>query len=188
MGKSKSNKDSQLLNKHKKSSTLVEIQRSCCDGDANIHGFILKTSKKYMLIQKAEEFQLNGYTIIRRDQYDAIRNNDYDKTYKTILKKEGVLKKHLGLNHKITLNSWSSVFQDLKKLKKSIIVECENIKKSSFVIGPIAEVKSKSVLIKYFDPNGVLDSKPTRVQYKDITLVSFGDRYNEVFSKYLKKA
>lgn len=115
-----------------------------------------------------------------------MRCNKFDKAFKRILKAEGVFNSDYGIKNKVRLNDWQTIFNDLKKHDYQIIVECEDLKEPLFVIGPIQKVNTNSVSIQYFDPTGLLDKKPTKVQFKDITLVKFDCRYINVFRKYLR--
>ncbi len=176
------------LNKHIQKQDLVTIYRTETEEEANILGFILAMSKDFLLIQVEEEFYLNGYAIIRKDRFDSIRVSKVEKFLKKILKKAGILKKDLGLKKQPALTSWETIFSDLKKLDYYAIVECEDLPEPTFTIGEIAKVAKKSVGIRYFNPEGVIDQKPTKVKYEDITLVKFDDRYTKMYRKYLREA
>jgi hypothetical protein len=175
-----------MIKSHVDRKDFVKIKRTVTDGSADISGFILQMSKDFLLIQKEEEFYLNGYGIIRKDHFDSIRCNKYDKSFKRILKGEGIFDSDYGIKNKINLKDWQTIFKDLKKFDYHVIVECEDLKESLFVIGPIKRINKDSVGIQYYSPTGLLDKKPTTVKYKDITLVKFDDRYINVFKKYLR--
>jgi len=66
-----------------------------------------------------------------------------------------------------------------------VIVECENLEEPTFTIGEISEILDTSAGIKYFSPTGIIDKKPTEIKYDEITIVKFGNRYTELYSKYL---
>jgi len=177
----------EMLQKHIDKRDYVKIKRIVTDGEANISGFILKISKDFLLIQKEEEFFLNGYGIIRKDHFDSLRYGKTDRAFKKILKSEGILDKDYGISNDMNLKSWMTIFTDLKKFDYHVIVECEDLKDPLFVIGPIRRVNKDSVSIQYYDPTGLLDKKVTTMKYKDVTLVKFDDRYINVFRKYLRK-
>lgn len=166
---------------------FVKIKRTVTDGEADVSGFILQQSKDFLLIQIENEFYLNGYAIIQKDHFDSIRNNKYDKTMKKILRGEKVFDTDYGIKSKINLKSWETIFTDLKQNDFHVIVECEDLKEPKFVIGPIKKINKKSVSILYYDPTGLLDRKPTSLNYKDITIVKFDNRYTSIFRKYLRK-
>lgn len=166
----------------------VKVKRTVTEGAADISGFILEMSRHFILLQKEEEFYLNGYAIFRKDHFDSIRCNKFDKTFKRILKAEGIFDADYGIKKRIRMKDWQAIFEDLKKHDYHVIVECEDLEDPLFVIGPIKSVGKNAVGIQYYDPTGLLDKKATKVPYRDITLVKFADRYIEVFRKYLKEA
>jgi hypothetical protein len=186
-GQKKTKEYDEMLQKHIDKKDFVKVYRTVTDGEANISGFLLQMTKDFLLIQKEEEFSLNGYGIFRKDHFDSLRCNKFDKTLKRILKAEGILDSDFGIDKKINLRNWNAIFKDLKEFYQHVIVECEDLEDSLFVIGPIRRVNKDSVSIQYYDPTGLLDKKVTTVKYKDITLVKFDDRYINVFKKYLRK-
>ena len=71
-------------------------------------------------------------------------------------------------------------------MNRTIIVEEEHLNEDShFAIGCIPTVDSDHMLLQRFDADGIWDEEPTQIFYADITSVSFGTRYINVFSKYL---
>lgn len=175
-----------LIQRHIVRNDFVRINRTFRDKEADISGFILLNSKKFLLLQLGNDFLLDGYAIIHIQQFDNIRCNKFDKTFKKIYKKEGILNAKYGIDKKISLESWQSIFNDLKKLDYHVIVECEDKDEPDFIIGPIIRVNKDKVGIRYYDPTGKLDDKPTSVKYSDITIVTFGDRYSTTFRKHLR--
>ena len=92
-----------MLKKHIDNKDFIKIERTVTEGEANITGFLLDMNRKFLLIQKEEEFYLNGYAIIRKEQFDHVRCNKMDKTFKKILKSEGIIDKFYGIDKKINL-------------------------------------------------------------------------------------
>ena len=138
------------------------------------------------MLQDSDDFKLLGYCIIPIKHIKRIRYNKHDRYYDKIMDWENE-KKNLGISTKIELKSWRQIFEDFQKRNMNIIVECENPEIGSFTIGPVVKVSDRSVHILYFDAAGYIDKKPTKICYKNITKVSFDDRYIEVFSKYIRK-
>jgi hypothetical protein len=174
------------IKRHIKKKDYVKIKRTVTEGSADISGFILQMSSNFILIQKEEEFYLDGYGIIKKDHFDALRCNKFERAFKRILKAEGIFDSDYGFRKKLKLTDWKTILEDLMKHDYHVIVECEDMEDPLFVIGPIKKVSKDSVDILYYDPTGLLDQKPTKVKYKDITLIKFDNRYINVFKKYLR--
>ncbi|THU38348.1 hypothetical protein FAM09_16870 [Niastella caeni] len=177
-----------MLQKHIDKKDFVKINRTFKEREDPISGFILGLSKTFLLVQCENEFLLNGYSIIRKDQFDSLRCNKYDHTIKKILKQEGVIDKNYGINISIKLTTWQTIFRDLKKNDYHVIIECEDMDEPLFDIGIIKRIGTNSLAIQYYSPTGLLENKLTTIPYKDITIVKFGDRYTTTFRKYLRKS
>ena len=88
----------------------------------------------------------------------------------------------------IDLTSWKTVFDSLKNMNLFLIVEHEEIDDdySFFYIGYITEVKDSFLLFRHFDADGVWYD-PIEIYYREITSVTFNDRYSKTWQKYLSK-
>ena len=85
------------------------------------------------------------------------------------------------------LSDWYSVFLSLQKMGKNIIVEKESLDDDEweFAIGRIEKVLKNKVLFRHFDADGIWQDEPYEILFSQITTVTFGSRYVEVFSKYV---
>lgn len=176
-----------LLRKYQTKRDFLKINRTVKEGEANIFGIILEFSDDFLQLAENDEFKFNGEIIIRMDHFDSIRCNKFDKTYKRILKKENQLSKRNPKRTKIDLSNWKTIFTDLKEADIHVIIECEDLKKPTFEIGPIEKINNKSVQLRNYDATGRLDKKPTRIKFKNITFVKFNEEYSTTFRKYLKQ-
>ncbi|MFT4565368.1 MAG: hypothetical protein ACI9FN_000321 [Saprospiraceae bacterium] len=166
---------------------LVLLERSFKSGEENVYGFLLRVSEGFILIHEYDDFELNGYAIIRQDQFESIRSNKFDRARRKMMNREGTLEVDLGIRYEIVLEDWVSIFKSLKKQNLSVIVECEEQKNAGFTIGPIEEVNKNSVSIRHFDAAGILAQQSTRISFEDITIIRFDERYINVYSKYLRE-
>lgn len=146
-------------------------------------GFIIDKSKNFILLQETDEFRILGYQIIPIKSIIHVRYNKNDQTYERILKEEGLLN-DVRLKHKIDLTDWNSIAKNIMKTNLPIISECEHPKHKYFCIGFLKKVNRKSISIRYFNAQGVLDNENTKHKFKNITKLSFDDHYANVFSKY----
>jgi len=145
----------------------------------------LITNDKLFLGTEEDDFILNGYSIRRFVDVKKVQIKD-DKCVE-ILKEEGVENSIQTPN--IDISNWETAFKSLQKLNRNIIVEKESLSENEweFVIGRIDKVFKKFVNVYHFDADGVWQEEPFRIPYTEITSVSFGTRYVEIFSKYIDK-
>jgi len=165
---------------------FVKIILNFQNTEGGIFGYIQLQSKKFILLQVSNQFSLDGYVIMPKRKFEAIRCNKYDKTSNKILRAEGTLEKQYKVPDFISLDCWEQLFLSLKDADFHVVIECEDQEEAGFFIGPLQKIGKNSVSILNYDPNGQLDKKPSKISYKDITSVTFGDQYSTVFRKYLK--
>ena len=145
--------------------------------------FPLAVSDKFFLSAVEDEFLINGYTI--RRFCDTKDVHIVEGKFQEMFVAEGVIG---SLDTPcIDITDWYSVFISLKKMNKNIIVEKEDKDEDDwlFAIGEIAKVTKTKVYMKHFDADGIWQDELWGIPYTQITSVSFGSRYVEVFSKYV---
>lgn len=174
------------LEKHCSNKNYVRITRKKGDFEGASFGFILDKSEDFILLQETDDFRILGYLIIPIKTIKHVRYNNNDKYYEHILSKEGLLSQ-VKSKYKIDLTDWKTLLHDIQKTGLTIISECEHPKQNYFCIGEIKRIDKKSLDIRYFNAQGILDKENSTHFYKDITKFSFDDRYANVFSKYLKE-
>ncbi|HMI02150.1 MAG TPA: hypothetical protein VK541_06695 [Pedobacter sp.] len=174
------------IKKHFKQKTYCTIIREI-DGKSagNFHGYIVDYTKEFLILQESDDFLLKGFKILPLDTVIKIRNNRNDKCCDKIMRSEKVWDE-INYTRNVDLTSWSTIFNSIQKLGFNVIIENEHPKESTFDIGPIIKVKEKYVRIWYFNAEGVFRTNTTKFKWKHITVVTFDDRYINVFSKYLK--
>ena len=75
------------------------------------------------------------------------------------------------------------MFTSLQELGKHIIVERE-YEPDFFRLGIIEAVAEDHVLLQHYDADGIWQ-EPARIDYREITSVTFEDRYANTFAKYV---
>ena len=175
-----------MLQKYIKNKSYVKICRTVCEKEENLYGFIIGMSKRFVFLRIDNEFTLDGYAVIRLDDFDSIRHSSYERARRKIFSSEGLLNDGIGFDKDLPLTDWADIFKVLKKNDVHVIVENIRDGELDFWIGPIKRVSAKSVSIHNFDPGGVLDDKPTLINLDTISILQFGDRYSTIFRKYLR--
>lgn len=126
-----------------------------------------------------DDFILDGFCVRRlRDIFEITDRKGF---YQKIFEAEGLT----GFEAPdVDISDWRGVFASLLKLGKNIIVENE-YEDGFFRIGTIEAVEEDHVLLRHFDADGIWQEEPMKIAYRDVTSVTFGSRYVEVFSKYV---
>jgi hypothetical protein len=174
----------QKLEKHCSEKLYVRLTRKKGSFEGTTTGFILNKSSDFILFQETDEFRILGYQVIPIQTIKHVRYNKNDKTIERILKEEGLLNE-VKAKYEVDLTDWNSIVKDIKATGLTIISECEHPKLDFFCIGHLKRINKKSISIRYFNAQGIMDKKNTKHNFEDITKLSFDDRYANVFSKYV---
>ncbi len=147
-------------------------------GDGAKYGYPVRVGKDLFLIAVDDDFILNGFKVRRlRDIFEI---QDRNGMYQTIAEKEGLTDFEVP---DVDITDWRSVFTSLKRMNRHIIVERE-YEPDFFRLGIIESVAEDHVVLRHYDADGVWQ-EPARIEYHEITSVTFDDRYANTFSKYV---
>lgn len=146
------------------------------DGVQN--GFPVAVGEQLFLMAVDEVFHLNGFTVRRLRDIHEVRQRK--GLYQSIAEREGL---NGFAAPDVDLTNWKSVFISLQWLDKPVIVQ-RKYEPEYFRLGRIESVKRDRVLIRYVDSEGIWQ-EPVEIPFQGITSVTFGDRYSQVFSKYV---
>ena len=146
----------------------------------------LLANDKLFLSAEEYDFSINGYQI-RRFQ-DMAKAEIKDDLCCKILLEENIIGS--VTTPKVDIANWRTIFGSLMILNKNVIVEKESIKKKEgmFVIGRIEKVSKHAAHVRHFDADGIWQDEPYKIPYDEITSLTFGSRYIEIFSKYVDGA
>jgi len=172
------------LEKYYSEKNYIRLTRKKGGFEGISNGFIVGKSSDFILLQESSEFRILGYQVIPIQTIKHVRYNKNDKTIERILKEEGLLTQVIA-KYKIDLTDWKSIVNDIKETELTVISECEHPELNYFCIGQLKRINKKSISIRYFNAQGILEKKNTKHSFEDITKLSFDDHYANVFSKYL---
>lgn len=147
--------------------------------DEDVHnGFPVAVGERLFLTAVDEVFHLNGFTVRRLRDIREIRQRK--GLYQSIAEREGLT----GFKTPdVELDNWKSVFISLQWLDMPVIIQ-RNYEPEYFRLGRIESVKRDRVLLRYFNSEGIWHD-PVEIPFHGITSVTFGDRYSQLFSKYV---
>ncbi len=163
---------------------LVHLERPDIDEGADVKGFLLDAGAEWILLNEVSDFHTNGFTIVRREDIDAVRRGRYERTMEAILRLEHVRAERPTFE--IRLDTVEEMFSDLLAGKVPVIIEGESPDDEFFYIGNLVRVGKKSMSVHHFDATGRWDEMPSLVSFEGITRVTFGSEYIKMFAKYTR--
>ena len=166
--------------------TPIKLVRVFMSYDANYRYYLpLKASDKLFLGAAEDDFILDGYCVRRFRDVKKAEVKD-DKCLE-ILHREGIV--GALACPEVDVTDFYTVFSSLQKLGRNVIVEKGSLDEElwEFTIGKIERVCKNKVYMRGFDADGIWDEEPTEILFSNVTSVTFGSRYVEVFSKYVPK-
>jgi hypothetical protein len=164
---------------------LAKFERTI-PGCEVLHGFVVGRSPSLVLLHVVREFHLDGYSLIRFRDLEAIRCGQKEKFFQKMLRAEGVTDE-VGVKGRVSLASMASALKGLARVERVVSVECETADEEQFYAGKISEVSGKTAAMRTFDPLGKWDRKLEEIAVSAITLLSWDTEYLRVFSKYLSR-
>lgn len=174
--------DTEKIDKAIDEKRIIRLEREHIDPNC-INGVPLLRSKNLLLIEYYNDFYWDGYKVVRIGDVTGVYYNEEERFYERILKQEGIYK-GLNIPELEGMYDWKYLFEKLKKLYQTVIIECEEYDIEDFYIGKVLEIKEKQLQFLYFDTMGRWRERPNEINYNEITSVSFADRYSAIYSKY----
>jgi hypothetical protein len=145
-----------------------------------LYGLVVSESDTLVLIQREDDFEFDGYIVIRRRDISKSFAGESNAYCEQLMRREGLWKTPTKAVRSLPLADWQALLSALSG--KTVIIE--NERKGDFFIGPIVSCDARSAMVHYFDACGQW-REIERVPYRTITSVQFGCRYATVHSRYL---
>lgn len=163
---------------------IVRFAREDIDSDY-IYGIPLLLQNELVLVQFICDFTIDGFKVLCLRDITEVYRSEEEIVYKKIMEQEGIFKEAVVPQIENFIN-WKGLFEYLKKKYRSVIIECEELGEEDFYIGKVVEATETEVKILYYNTMYRWNKVPDKIQYDSITLVSFGDRYSTISSKYCR--
>ncbi|MSR59402.1 MAG: hypothetical protein EXS05_17455 [Planctomycetaceae bacterium] len=173
------------LARFRKRNQLIEINRETITEEA-VLGFVVDYSKELILIWSANDFVMDGFEIVATKDITSIDFGECEQWYEHVLRSEGLVDEFAAPDG-VDLSSWKTALAALNKQGRNVIVENELSESERFLIGRVTKLTMKSATLQVFDPAGNWEPTSKRINYSDITLVSFDGNYVKMHTKYLRK-
>ncbi len=160
----------------------VTIEREEVD-DEPITAIPIMISQQLLLIHYLYDFYMDGYKVLCISDISKIERGEMEEFHDEIISKEGIL--NLLCTPKVSISSWNDFFNSMMNENRLIDISLEKVQNGkTFFVGKVRTAKKNFLEFQEMDGLGNYKQEITKLFYKDITLVSFGNRYSELLDKY----
>lgn len=136
-----------------------------------------------MLIAYLYDFMFDGYKVLRLKDITNLRRDEVDEFHYYIIQQQGMLN-DLNRLEGAKIDSWSAVFGYLRNRGQMIDISLEKVEdQRNFFVGKVEEVQGAYLLFREVTVLGVPKRRRKKIYYKDITMISFGNRYAEMLDQ-----
>lgn len=173
-----------ILREHAGTRRKVRIERNrpC---HRMLYGYVIDAANGLALVHPFDDFQPDGYAIIREEDIVAVRQGDHEAFWDRVLAAEGLLG---GLDDppKIDLRSMADAIADAASRYPFLIIECEDEDEDirDFYFAKVTAVTPTHVRLRCVDGLARWED-PEPVPLQDITMVQIATPYVTRFAKYV---
>ncbi len=151
-----------------------------------LNGYLLGLSDQLALVHAFDDFEPDGYTIVRTVDVVDVRCGPYERHWDRMLAGEGLL---AGLDEApaLPLADMRATLRAIQRRALPLIVECEaeDSTLEDFYIGAIVEVGETTLRFDHFDGLGVWTLEPDSIELAEITTLQLATPYMQRFWRYL---
>ena len=156
------------------------------EGDA-YDGIVISNLKTHIILRQFKDFEAGGILILPKKYIKGYCDGDSEKCSNSIIEENGQ-KNNIDVPQWVT--SCVNIREVIRELKKhEIWPSVETIsnegKDTVLYIGAILECLEKEFFLHCYDGSGKWE-KEYLLDYGNITVIRFGDKYTMHFNKYMK--
>jgi hypothetical protein len=150
-------------------------------------GFPLAVGCRLVLIRplNAEMLLPDGYMIVRVQDVTGVRASPWDAAVQRALAADSLLPDPAG-TPAVRLDDWASALADLHARGEPVSLERED-EEGGYAVGILAAISDDHTEIRHVGADGAWEDEDWTFDHAAITLVAFGRRYIEVFSRLAGK-
>ncbi len=157
---------------------LIDLLRKKID-QFKLYGIPIAQREDLLLIANEYDFCFDGYKVIRKSDINQLHTGIGDGFFDWVFRQEQILP--APIETPLSLDNFQALLADLMKNKIPVIVEGKG---NRFLLGAIHRLGKSKLHIAAVGVNGYIDSELTRTPYEEITTVTFGTRYLQLFMRY----
>lgn len=148
-------------------------------------GIPVSVEDELTILQKENNFTLDGYAALRTGDVTETEQMDDSPFCRRVLEGEKVYDAVHAPG--FDCRSWSPLLNGIRKNYEGwATIQCESGEEPVYYVGKISSIEGRYVSIRCVDADGTWHPDEVSLPLDDLTLVTFGDRYLNVFRKYCK--
>jgi len=163
----------------------VRVERNR-PSDRLVNGYILEIRNGLILIHPFDDFEPDGYAVIRVRDVVGVRSNHYERLWDRMLSGEGLLG-GLDAAPEVDLSGMRSVIVSAAARFRFVVIECEDEHESlqDFYLGEVIDVVGDIVRFRCLNALANWDEEIVEIRMDEITKVEFDTPYIQRFTKYI---
>lgn len=161
---------------------LVTIEREKVSKH-KLYGFILKESKKLLMIRQIVDLRADGILIMNKKEISDCYSSLSDE-YQTEMLKELGIYQNIDFNVNYDIQNWRSFFESSHQDFPYCEINDDRFGVNLFYIGKIVKIKKKSLKLHEFSGAGNWHKKPSKIIYDEISTCGIGMHYTQVYADY----
>lgn len=160
----------------------VTIERDRVD-DEELTAIPIMMSRQLLLVHYLYDFYLDGYKVLRISDITRVERGEVEEFHDKIIDREGMLE--VSCPPKVSIVSWKDFFCTMIEENKMIDISLEKLQSGkTFFVGKVKAAKENFLEFQEIDVLGNYERKTVKILYRDITLVSYENRYSVLLDKY----
>ena len=165
-----------------KNKWIVEFNRKPFDKNKRL-GFLLDFNDEFTFIQDLDTdwYQTDGYSIFQNKTVKKFRVFDQEDYFLNEVVR--IKKLQPKIIPQIPLDNWALILQRVNDDFNLVGIESELIYKNQRNIGRLEKIDKKKFSLIEIDAVAGWHETPVEYKFKDLTIVSFGNSYNETLWK-----
>lgn len=163
---------------------LITIKREKIS-DNRIYGFVLKESKKLLMIRQVYDLRPDGLLIINKKDISFCESTRANQYQSQMLKALGIYE-NIDFKADYDLTNWQAFFESVHQDFGYFEIDDDRFGVNIFYLGKLLKIKKKSISLHEFTGAGNWYKKPTKIPYKHISTVGIGMHYTQMYAQYFE--
>lgn len=173
------------LARHVGSRQKVRLHRNR-PSESLVNGYLLALRNGLLLMHPFDDFEPDGYMILREKDVVGTRSDEYERHWDRMLKGEGLLQ-GLAVPPQIDLAGLPSAIKSVAALFRFMAIHCEDEHEplQDFYLGELAGIAGDTIQLRCIDALGRWEGQIADIPATEITMVEFDTPYIKRFTKYI---